>query len=115
MLLTPDHFYLSPRSLLPARLIPSFPPPPNQLLSTFHSPRRDVDREKAERSKVTSQSRVLSSSDLNSYGIQILFNFSNNIHMCLKNCIVIYLHFYKSLLISLHGGSPGDVNEEPVT
>ena len=41
MLLTPDHFYLFPRSLLPARLIPSFPP--NQLLSTFHSPRRDVE------------------------------------------------------------------------
>ena len=27
--LTPDHFYLSPRSLLPARLIPSFPPQTN--------------------------------------------------------------------------------------
>ena len=35
--------------------------PPTKLLSTYHSPRRDVDCEKAERSEVTSQSRILSS------------------------------------------------------
>ena len=58
MLLMPDHFYLSPRSLQPARLIPFFPQPTAVHIS--QSPqRRRLREDRAELGDVTEPYPVL--------------------------------------------------------